>query len=662
MSLRPLGPSRGVIRTHAVVILCYVAVAVAFSWPLPLHLSTHLTGDTAGDTGVYVWNQWLFRRELLGGGRSPYFTDRIFAASGYDANLSLHNYTPFQNVLALPLVGTFGVVATFNIVMLATHVLTAVATYLLARRLTGRTMESWLAGMVFAWSPVLVTRSMGHFSLVAAAPLAVFLLLLWDAWQRTRWGWGRAFAAGLTIAWAATADVYYGIYCLMIGGVFLLHRAVITAPRAPAELRAARRVVSAAAVAVCALVIGIAVSGGGRAEILGIGISVRSLYTPMLVLTVLVALRVTLGYRVALGDVTRADVGTAMRMIGGAGATAVVALSPLLYAFGQRLATTGFDSSPIYWRSSPPGVDVLAFVIPNPNHPWAPAVWRQWLSMPRPDAYLENVASVPLVVLAVGLLAWRLGWRPAPWWSLVAAAFGLLALGPFVQVAGLSTHVPGPWALLRYVPLVGLTRTPARFSVVMMLAVSLLFAAALVTAGSRWPAWRRRGLALVTAGLCVELLPAPRPLYSARVPEFYAQVAAAPPETRVLHLPFGVRDGTTSDGDFSAQTQYFQTAHGQPLLGGYLSRVSKARRAAVRREPVLDAMMRMSEAHVASPDDAVTLARDGPGYLRRANVGFVVVNRRQFPQEVAVRTTEALRLQLVGSDGDFELYRPVHDP
>jgi hypothetical protein len=42
----------------------YTAVALAFSWPLPLHLTTHLTGSITGDIGVYVWNQWVFRHEL----------------------------------------------------------------------------------------------------------------------------------------------------------------------------------------------------------------------------------------------------------------------------------------------------------------------------------------------------------------------------------------------------------------------------------------------------------------------------------------------------------------------------------------------------------------------------------------------------------------------
>jgi hypothetical protein len=106
----------------------------------------------------------------------PTFTDRIFALSE-PTNLSLHNYTAFQNLLALPLIGILGVVTTFNVIYLLMTVLTAYATFLLARHVTGHVAESWLAGALFAWSPLLVTRGTEHFSLVAAAPLAIFLLV-----------------------------------------------------------------------------------------------------------------------------------------------------------------------------------------------------------------------------------------------------------------------------------------------------------------------------------------------------------------------------------------------------------------------------------------------------------------------------------------------------
>jgi hypothetical protein len=132
-----------------------------------------------------------------------------------------------------------------------------------------------------------------------------------------------------------------------------------------------------------------------------------------------------------------------------------VLASPLLYAAAVRLINGEFDTPKIFWRSSPSGIDLLALFLPNPNHPLAPDAIAQWLTK-RPQAYIENVASIPYVALIAMFVAWRAGWRPSRWWLGLSATFGLLALGPFIHVAGFNTYIPGPWAFLRYVPVVGL--------------------------------------------------------------------------------------------------------------------------------------------------------------------------------------------------------------
>ena len=107
-ALEPLLPSRAPRwRAHVVAGGVYVLLAIAFSWPLPAHLQTRLTGAPDSDTGVYVWNLWVFKDEVLEHRTLPYFTDRIFRASGR-TNLSLHNYTAFANLIALPFVRPLG--------------------------------------------------------------------------------------------------------------------------------------------------------------------------------------------------------------------------------------------------------------------------------------------------------------------------------------------------------------------------------------------------------------------------------------------------------------------------------------------------------------------------------------------------------------------------
>ena len=646
---------RGFRRDWAAV-LGYAVIAVAFSWPLVLHFGTYLTGPPDGDTGVYVWNQWVFRHEILVHRQLPFFTNSIFSMTP-EANLSLHNYTTFQNLLALPLLGVLGVVATFNLIFLLMVVLTAYSTFLLARHVTGRFSESWLAGLMFAWSPLLVTRGMGHFSLVAAAPLAIFLLVLMKADGHERFR--DAVALGAVVAWAATCDAYYAVFCLLIGAVFLVARVVaIHNSRQSGRARAARWAVDVLLLCAAGLVGAIAITGGWTSSIFGVPISAKGLYTPVLIMSGLAFLRLGWHLRASPRPGAEVDAKRLVFLTVAAGVVAAVILSPVLYAVGERLTAGELKSPGVLWRSSPGGVDLFALVLPNPNHPLTPQVIADWLATFQ-GGYLEAVVSIPFVALITMVVAWRRGWRASRWWTALAIAFGALALGPFVHVGGLNTYVPGPWALLRFVPVLGLTRMPSRFSVVLMLAVAVLFAAALEWLGRTYP--HRRRLILVTVGilLLAELLPAPLTLHSAAVPRFYERVAAAPGDVRVLELPTGIRDGTSSIGNFIARSQYFQTMHEKPLIGGYLSRVGGRSIADVRRIDMLDALIVLSEGGTLSPEREAALISGGPAFIREANLGFVIVDRLRSPTALIDFAKRALHLSYVDRDGVFELYQPA---
>jgi len=642
-------------RLHAAALAAYVVLTLAFSWPLPIHLGTHLTGPPGGDTGVYVWNQWVFRHELVDRHQMPLFTGEIFSLTP-PANLSLHNYTIFQDLIALPLLGVLGVVTTFNLVYLLMVVLTGYAMFLLAWHVTGRPVESWLAGALFSWCPWLATRGIGHFSLVAAAPLPIFALLLLRLEER-----GRlldAFALGVTVCWAATTDPYYAVYCVMMACLFLAMRTVRVTH--DAKQSSAPRTLDALIACVAGFAASLLIGGGWQVTILGRSLRAHGLYTPMLVLTVLVLIRVAWPYRRAALSIDRAQLLRLARAASVAALVSAVLLSPVLYAVSMRIRDSGFESSNILWRSSTPGVDLVSFFLPNPNHVLAPAAIRDWLS-PRADLYLENVASLPFVALLTVIAAVRTGWRAPRFWMVLTIAFALLALGPFVHVAGVNTDIPGPWAIARYLPLVRLARAPARLTIVALLGLSMLFACALSHFADRWPGRRRLLLAAVTVVMAFELLPAPRPLYSAAIPRFYQRVAASPDDVRVLELPVGIRDGTSSIGSFSARSQFFQTVHGKPLIGGYLSRVSRRRIAEIRQDPMLDALITLSEGGTLDAARERELTSHGQEFIRRARVGFVVIDTSQaspYLRDLAVRT---LRLRRIDSEDPYELYVPVSD-
>jgi hypothetical protein len=378
----------------------------------------------------------------------------------------------------------------------------------------------------------------------------------------------------------------------------------------------------------------------------------------MLLLTVLALARVAWPYRRTALSIDRMEIMRFARAASVAAPVSALMLSPVLYAVGVRIRDAGFESTKIRWRSSPAGVDLMSFLVPNPNHPLAPETIRAWLT-PRPDQYLENVASVPLVALIVIAVASAAGWRPSRIWIAITATFGLLALGPFVHVAGFNTHIPGPWAFVRYVPLIRLARTPARLSIVVVLGVSVLFASALHHLGHRWPQRGRLLLSGIAMAILFELLPATRPLYSAAVPAFYARIAQDPGDATLLELPVGVRDGTSSVGNFTARSQFFQTVHGKPLIGGYLSRVSRRRIAEVRQDAFLDALLTLSEGGTLDPEREAALLDRGPEFIRRARIGYVVIDNDSTPPQLRDFAIRALRLQHVSAEESFDLFVPA---
>lgn len=643
----------GTLRSHAVVGLAYVCVAVAFFWPLPLHLSTALPGPPESDTGIYVWNLWLFRHEILAHGGFPLFTSEILGGTSDAIPLTLHNYTTFANVVAFPLISVFGTVATFNILMIGSLPLAAFTMFLYARRRTGDAGSAFVAGLLFGFSPFMTARSVEHFSLVQAAPLPLFGLLMLRIFEHPRLRY--AIAAGLVVAWAFLCDPYYAVYCLLIALFMVGYSVVAFEPRPqPARQVWISTLLTLTLVCVAGLIIGMILRGGTQTRVFGRPVGMRHLYTPMLIFSFLLACRVWIALRRRITLVQRFSSAHATAL---ASAVAVCALTlaPVLVAMTSA-AGRPWRGPKVFWRSSEAGIDAAAWLVPNPYNPWIGDLSAAWLAQ-RPYGIVENVASVPWVVIGtLALAAAVAGFRGTRGWWCFTGVFALLSLGPFVRIAGVNTYIPTPWTLLRYLPVIGAARMPTRMTVLVMLGLSMLTALAVrdLRRASGRPGFVLAG---VTILLMLELVPAPRRLHSAAVPEIFRIIAADPRPVRVMHLPFGLRDGLSSNGVFSAAYQYYQTVHEKPLMGGYLSRLPPAAISSGRRDAVLKVLLRLSEGKESPVEAQVAAAVRGPELVRRVNLGYVVVDTRAASPALVEFASNALWLEQIATDGPFVLYR-----
>ncbi len=225
-----------------------------------------------------------------------------------------------------------------------------------------------------------------------------------------------------------------------------------------------------------------------------------------------------------------------------------------------------------------------------------------------------------LGLAVVGAVAYR---RKLEAWIWTTVLFGLFTLGPLLQVNGrtqfdldgITTTVPLPFALLHYLPVIKANRAPNRNSVVLMLGLAVLAGYGvlwLLGRLERWQAERAQPRNRVSQRNSVSFLPALPPLPRSPLPAWlssssntwrsrtrfpmraslavYDQIAADPTPGSVLQLPLGWRNSFGVFGPEQTLLQYYQTAHGRPMLGGNISRAPDFKMDYFKRLPYFQAL------------------------------------------------------------------------
>ncbi len=190
----------------------FVAMAVVMTFPNVSRLNSH----TAGDYNDPFFYQWLLRWDVHA------LTTSLLHL--FDANIF---YPARQTLLyadtllpVAPVAGAmqwmFGPVLGFNLMYLATWVLSLVTTYTLARWLTDNTLASVLAAIVFTFAAAHLSQYF-HLQLlfVFLVPLAVWLLLRFLEERR----WWQALTLGLTVGTMTLIAVYYALIIGLTLGV-----------------------------------------------------------------------------------------------------------------------------------------------------------------------------------------------------------------------------------------------------------------------------------------------------------------------------------------------------------------------------------------------------------------------------------------------------------
>ena len=331
-------------------------------------------------------------------------------------------------------------------------------------------------------------------------------------------------------------------------------------------------------------------------------------------------------------------------------------LSPVLYAMATPQAGRPWRGPRVLWRSSAPGVDVGAWLTPNPLHPLWGSGQDSWLAH-LPNGFDENVASLSWVAVdgdrgrdaEIGL--------PRPDWLVDIHGHLRGALSRAVRQRRRHQHLHSD--ALGAAPLPAHHRRRADADADDHPRDARVVDA--VRDGGRAPAaprWRGHDwlVACIAVLLIFELLPSPRPVFSAAVPEFHRIIADDPRPVRVMNLPFGLKDGLSERGAYSARYQYFQTVHEKRLIGGYISRLPDDAIARYRRHPVVRVLLRLSEARTLEPGMEEEALAAAPEFVQRMQLGYVVVDSGMCSPELVAFVKKAFPMRLLTVEGPWELY------
>jgi hypothetical protein len=602
-------------QAHLLAITLYALLVVVLTWPLVLHITTHIPGSAvwAFDESTFVWNMWWFKFSLLDLGQSPLQTGYIFYPLGID--LVLYTFNFFNALLGLPFQMLLSLTLASNLVILLTYVMSGYGTYLLVLYLlvSGRQrgrgevdilqykLAAFVAGVVYAFAASrMIYAALGHYDMVTAQWFPFYTLFLLKALREP--GYRNAIVAGVFAVFALLAEMIYGVFLLFLTLILLFF-----------ELRAGKAPQPASYVPSSRGHLAYRVSPGGY--------HLLRMIPPLAVMALTVA---TLWSPVMI---------------------------PILRAFVQG------DFSLVGWGEGLKlSADLVGWFTPTPLHPlfgaddW-PAHLRTVVEGNAPfrdvnTVFLGYGILVMAVIGAIGV------WKQARAWAWAAVIFAVFTLGPLLQIngqflfplddllreQGLTQDVtfPMPFALLHYIPIIKANRVPNRFSVVLGLTLAVLVGFGTYwilakVAGSRVAGSKPGGISstgreaerslpatflpvtLILATLLLVIVlfdqvSVPLPLTDAQVPGPYTTLAAEAGDFAVLQLPLGWRNSFGTWGAERTQLQYYQSLHHKRMLAGNISRAPDFKFEYFTRIPLFRAL---TDTQLYREVDAETLDRAG---------------------------------------------------
>lgn len=264
-----------------------------------------------------------------------------------------------------------------------------------------------------------------------------------------------------------------------------------------------------------------------------------------------------------------------------AGLVGSVVLGPWIVEV-REILWYGVIDKPSDWRDIVAySADLTNFIIPSHFNPSYQSLTAQ---LGNKFAYIRTTFEsfvYPGVLLLVGLIGYVFivkklpGYlKPLSWLTLI---FGVIALGPYLQVGGEVSTIPLPYTMIAYIPLIQMVRAPGRFIGVVVVLATIVSAYALsyLLKHKISTIWHATVMGLLTGiFLLDQRVVLPPPTIASLPTSIYSYLANEAQAGPLLEIPFSIRDSIKNHGYIhSHYASYVTLLHHQPIFGVYAGRV-----------------------------------------------------------------------------------------
>ena len=151
-------------RNKLIPLLIYFAITVVvFSsiFTAPPHSYIGVGADPIGSMWFLGWIPYALTH-----GQNPLLTNWMLYGIGL--NLTWNTAVPLLGVILWPITSIWGALASFNVGVFLCVFLSASFAYYAALRIVGKPLPSFVAGLIYGFSPYMFAESLGHLHLIAA--------------------------------------------------------------------------------------------------------------------------------------------------------------------------------------------------------------------------------------------------------------------------------------------------------------------------------------------------------------------------------------------------------------------------------------------------------------------------------------------------------------